>query len=110
MQSFFFLRFSILILWISLPGRWGQSLYRPAAGTLEEICGMSGLDLTGAYLKGVSLCRFVEGDGYYQRNLTDCTEQRWMDAQLPNSTAPILNDEYVVEPTCLGAMIRRRLP
>ena len=40
---------------------------------------MSGLDLTGAYLKGVSLCRFVEGDGYYQRNLTDCTEQRWMD-------------------------------
>ena len=27
----------------------GPSLYRPAAGTLEEICGMSGLDLTGAY-------------------------------------------------------------
>ena len=71
-------------------------------GPLEEICGMSGLDLTGAYLKGVSLCRFVEGDGYYQRNLTDCTEQRWMDAQLPNSTAPILNDEYVVESNLFG--------
>ena len=63
---------------------------------------MSGLDLTGAYLKGVSLCHFVEGDGYYQRNVTDCTEQRWMDAQLPNSTAPILNDEYVVESNLFG--------
>lgn len=58
--------------------------------------------MTGAYLKGVSLYRFVEGDGYYRRNLTDCTEQRWMDAQLPNSTARILNDEYVVESNLFG--------
>ena len=31
-----------------------------------------------------------------------------MDAQLPNSTAPILNDEYVVESNLFGG--RRRLP
>lgn len=72
-------------------------LYVPTETGFQEIPGICDYDLYGAYLAGNQLLRFVPGDGYYATDLQTGASEKRMDAQLQDSVAYHLTDQYIVE-------------
>lgn len=74
-----------------------QHLYRITESGFVEIENICNYDLNGAYLTGDRLLHFVPDDGYYETDLKTEKSQKRMDAQLTNSRAYHLTEQYIVE-------------
>lgn len=72
-------------------------LYRPTETSLEEIPYICNYDLRGAYLSGSTLFHFIPNDGYYETDLNTSHRKKHMDAQLQDSIAFHLTEQYIVE-------------
>ncbi len=72
-------------------------LYRLTETGPEEISHICDYDLRGAYLAGNTLLHFVPNDGYYETDLDSSHGEKRMDAQLKDSIAFRLTEQYIVE-------------
>lgn len=72
-------------------------LYRPMETSLEEIPYICNYDLRGAYLSGNTLLHFVPNSGYYEADLNTTRDKKYMDAQLKDSIAFHLTEQYIIE-------------
>lgn len=83
--------------------------YRLTEDGFEAMEGVTADDLMGAYLKGDQVYRFIANDGYYLMDLSTGESKKWMDAQLADSEAYHLTDQFILESTAYGSVEKPEL-